>query len=218
MAQRARLKLGGLVVKRRRSRSVAEGGRRVALQAKHVHVAEFEHVRVGRAVGHMAGGATLSFYRRVFENKGPVLVDVALEANRILAGGRAHLLGGNGSVRIVAIAALHEPFVHAVMKRHIELRLLLQVAGVAKLGLCFHEQKFLGLCMMRRVTGDAAHVILAVQRVDRIHVLGTAGMAGETAFVDLFGGMIGEDEDFRFVASAGNVGGTGTVTSFASLV
>ena len=43
---------------------------------------------------------------------------------------------------IVAIAALHKPFVHAMMEGHLELRLLLQVAGVAKLGLCLDQQEF----------------------------------------------------------------------------
>ena len=37
VAERAGLKLGGLIVKRRSSRCVAEGRHRVALQAKHVH-------------------------------------------------------------------------------------------------------------------------------------------------------------------------------------
>ena len=75
-------------------------------------------------------------------------------------------------MRIMAIAALHKPFVHAVMEGHGELRLLLQVAGVAKLGLGLDQQEFLGLCVVRRVAGDAAHVILAVQGIHGIHVFG----------------------------------------------
>ncbi len=45
-------------------------------------------------------------------------------------------------MRIVAIGALDQPFIYAVMKRHSELRLLLQVARVTKLGLRFHQQEF----------------------------------------------------------------------------
>lgn len=134
----------------------------MTLQAKHIHVAELEHVRIGRSMGHMARRAALGFDRRVFENKRAVLVHVALEANGILTGRSAHLFGGGGPVGVVAIAALHESLVHAVMKRHIELGFLLQVAGVAKLRLRLHQQEFLGLRMVRRMARDAAHVILAV--------------------------------------------------------
>ena len=84
VAERARLKLSGLVVKGRRSRSAAETRLGMALQAKHVHVAKFEHVRVGRAVRHMAGRATFRLYGRVFEYEGAVLIDVTLEADRVL--------------------------------------------------------------------------------------------------------------------------------------
>lgn len=43
-------------------------------------------------------------------------------------------------------------------------------------------------------------------------------MAGEAAFVDLLAGVIGEDEDFRFIAAASDVSGARAVTAFASLV
>ncbi len=55
MAERACLELGGLVVKRRRAGRAGERGCRVALQAKNIDIAHFEHVRVGRTMGHMAG-------------------------------------------------------------------------------------------------------------------------------------------------------------------
>lgn len=43
-------------------------------------------------------------------------------------------------------------------------------------------------------------------------------MAGEAAVVDLFGGMIGKDEDLRFVAAPGNVGSAGAVAAFTALM
>lgn len=218
MTQRAGLKLGGLVMERRCSRSLAESRRRVALEAKHIDIAELEHVRVGRSVRGVARRASLGFYRRMFKDERAVLVDVALKANRILSSRSAHLLGCCGSMRIMAIAALNESFVHTVMEWHAKLRLLLQMAGIAKLGLCLHQQEFLGFCMMGRVAGDAAHVALSMQRVHRIHVLGATGMARQAAVVDFFGRMILEDEDLRYVAASGDVRRPGTMATFTSLV
>ena len=125
-------------MERRRPGSIAEGGSRVALQAQHVHVAEFQHVRIWRTVSHMARGAALRLYGCVLKDKWAVLVHVALKADRILAGGSSHLFGSHSSVGIVAIGALDQAFVHAVVERHGKLRLLLEMAGVAKLRLRLH--------------------------------------------------------------------------------
>jgi hypothetical protein len=135
----------------------------MALQAQYVHVTELQHVRVRRPVGHMAGRAALGFYRRMFEDERAVLVDMTLKADRVLTGGDTYLLGARGAVRVMAIRALNETFVYTMMKRHGKLRLLLQVAGIAKLRLRFNQQEVLILCMVRRVAGDAADVVLPVE-------------------------------------------------------
>ena len=89
----------------------------------------------------VAGLASIYLDRRMLVDKRALLVDVAFEADRILRGGSAHLLGTDGTVYVVAIAALDQPFVHAMMKGHLELSFLLKVASVAKLGLSLYEQK-----------------------------------------------------------------------------
>jgi len=43
---------------------------------------------------------------------------VALGADRILIGGRLHVVRVEGAVRVVAVAALDQAFVHPVMERH----------------------------------------------------------------------------------------------------
>ena len=78
----------------------------------------------------------------VFVYERPLLVGVALEADGILRGGSPHLLGPHRAVHVVAIAALDQPLIHAMMEGHIELGLLLEMAAVAKLGLRLREQKF----------------------------------------------------------------------------
>jgi hypothetical protein len=67
------------------------------------------------------------------------------------------------SVLVVAIGALDQPLVYAMAKRHIELRPLLQVAGIAKLGLSLDQHVFPCLRMVHRVAGGAANVVLPVE-------------------------------------------------------
>ncbi len=145
MAQRAGLEKAGLIVKRRGARRAAETRGRVALQAEQVHVADLEHVRIRAAVDHVAAFAAVYFYRRVFVDKRTLLVGVACEADRVLCGGHLHLLGALGAVRIVAIGALDQAFVDAMVKRHGELGLFRKVAGVAKLGLSLDQPELRGL-------------------------------------------------------------------------
>ncbi len=127
-------------------------------------------------------------------------------------------LGQFCSVGIVAIGALHQAFVHAMVKGHGELRFLLEVAGVAKLGLGLDQQELLGLRVVRRMAGNAAHLILVVKGIRGLHMLDRRGMAREAAVVNFFGGVFGENENLGFVAASGHVGSAGTVATFASLV
>ena len=189
----------------------------MALQAKHVDVAEFEQVRVRRTVSDVARRAAVDFHCSVLEDEGAVLLNVALETNGVLRGGGSHLLRGDGAVRVMTVGTLHETFVDAMVEGHSELRLLLQMARVAKLGLRLREQRLLRLRMMRRVAGKAAHIGLAVQGIRGVHVFSGRGVAGEAAIVDLLRGMTGKDENFRFVAGTGNMGRPGAVTALAAL-
>ena len=165
----------------------------------------------------MARLAALHFHRLMLEYKRPSLVGMAREANGVLRRRGSHLLCPDRSVRIVAVAALNQALIHAMVKGHAELRLLLKMAGVAKLRLGFYQQELPGLRMVRRMAGDATDIILRVHGIDRIHVLRAGSMAGQAAIIDFFGGMVLEDENLRLVAAAGDVGGPGTVAAFASL-
>src|SRR5580704_14182287 len=128
MAEHARLEKARLVVERRRSRCPAKAGRRVALQAQQVHVAQLQHVRIGSAMHQVAGLAAVNLYRLVLEHKRPLLVRVALETHLILRGGSPHLPGLHRSMRIVAIGALNQSFINPMVERHVELRFLLEMA------------------------------------------------------------------------------------------
>ena len=128
VTQYAGLEKARLVVERRSTRRGAERRRGVALQAKQVDVADFKHVGIGPAVRQMARLASIHLYRRMLVHEWSLLVRVTLEANRILGGGSPQLFRLFRSVHVVAIAALYQAFIHAVMEGHVELRFLLEVA------------------------------------------------------------------------------------------
>jgi hypothetical protein len=60
----------------------------------------------------------------VFENKWPLLVDVARKTDGVPRRRRSKLFPDETSVRVMAIRALHQSFFHAVVKGHVELCLL----------------------------------------------------------------------------------------------
>lgn len=166
----------------------------------------------------MTGGATLNLHRFMLEDEGSLLVGVAGVADGVLGRRSPHLLGPNCAVHIVAIGALNQSFVHAMVKGHLKLGLLLQMAGVAKRGLIFYEKKFLRLRMVGRVAGDATDLVLIVNRVDGTHVLSAAPVACQTAGVDFFRRRIFEDKNLCFVATAGHMVRARSVTAFAALL
>lgn len=107
----------------------------MALQAEQIDVAYSQHVSIRSSMRQVTGRASFDFHRLMLEHKWPLLVGMAGEANRILGRRRAYLLRSDRSVHIVAVRALNQAFIHAMMKRHLELSLLLQMATVTKLGL-----------------------------------------------------------------------------------
>jgi hypothetical protein len=103
-------------------------------------------------------------------------------------------------------------------KWHLELGLLLQMAGVTKLRLSFHQQKFFGLRMVRRMTGNATDVVLRVNGIDGVHVLRAAFVASHATSIDVLGRGVLEHKYFGFIAATRNVIGAGPMTSFATLL
>jgi hypothetical protein len=141
VAQNARLEKARLIMESGSSRRTAKGGIRVALQAKQVHIAELEHMRIRSAVGQMAGLASIDFDWLVLEDEWSLLVGVTLETDGVLRGIRPHLLGLHSAVNVVAITALDQALVHPVVEGHVELSLLLKMASIAELRLGFLQQE-----------------------------------------------------------------------------
>ena len=178
-----------------------EVGCGVALQAEQVDVAVLQHVRIRSSVWDMAGRATLQSHRGVFVHEWSLLILVAFEASDVarirILNLMHHVVGFPilvGSVLVVAVAALNQALIHAMVKRHIELGFLLQVAGVAKFRLGLHQQVFRRRRMVRRMAVRAANLILPVERIRGVDLAWSGCVARQTARVDIRGGSLLENK------------------------
>ena len=98
----------------------------------------------------------------MLEYKWASLVGMARKASDILSSRRSDLAWTHRPMGIVAVRALDQALVDTVMKRHFKFWLLVEVARVAERRLGLYEQEFPCCCMMRRMTGDTADVVLRV--------------------------------------------------------
>jgi hypothetical protein len=100
----------------------------MALVAHLVDIRNIQQPRILRAVWRVAGDATVRLDWRMLEHKGATCLGVALGANGILIGGGLEVAVAEGSMRVMAVVALHQAFIHLVMKGHVELWLYVGVA------------------------------------------------------------------------------------------
>src|SRR4051812_2950221 len=80
---------------------------------------------------------------------------------------------------VMAIGALHQIFIHAMMERLAELRLNVSVAGVAKFWLFFHQQELRFGGVVRRMAVYTRNIICGVLRALEIAVLLAILMTGQ---------------------------------------
>ena len=115
---------------------------RMTLQAERVRARGRQHARVRRTVREVASRTAFHLDRLVFENERSTLVAVALEANHVLIRRRPKLTSSQCAVRIVAIAALDQPFFHAMMERLLEIGFLFGMAREAQRRLLLDKLMF----------------------------------------------------------------------------
>lgn len=137
---------------------------RVALQAERIDVADVEKARIGRSVRRVACRAAFGLDHGMFINKRPGCFCMAFSADSILIVGRTHHLVLKRAMWVMAIAALHQSFIHFVMEGLRKCRLHVGVAGVAELGLRNPEQARLILKAVNTMATGAAHTGFAVSR------------------------------------------------------
>jgi len=182
MAYRACLILVRLVMKRWCARRGEIHRRRVALQAEGINVGDLQQPRIGRAMWRMARHAALSLDGRVLIDPWSGRFNVALGADGVLGRADAKLLRLEGAVRIMAVAACDQPFVHLVVEGLGECRLDIRMAAITELGLRNLKQVFIRLRLVNAMAAVAAYAGFAVGGPRKIGVGGR--MAAKTLLVD----------------------------------
>lgn len=116
----------------------------------------------------MAARTSLGRDHRMRLDEGPGDFGVALHAYDVAAGTAVQHSGGvlqgalECAVRIVTIAAVHQAFIHLVMKGLSERRLGVRMAGVAEPRLRYLQKVVFALRLMYAVAAQAADSRLAV--------------------------------------------------------
>jgi len=87
----------------------------MALQTQQIYLANAQQARVGGSVRCVTGTAAFGFDRNMFKNEGSLLVSVALVTGCIAARKSLNLAQGGGAVYVVAVIALDQTLVDAVM-------------------------------------------------------------------------------------------------------
>ena len=106
---------------------------RVAAQAERTRVTEFEHVPRRTAVLLVTCRTTVDRARIMFVHEGAALILMAGYAKRLRIG--AQLMRLITAVRIVAACAIHDAFLHAMVRRLVEVGARRLMAGEAQLTL-----------------------------------------------------------------------------------
>ena len=102
--------------------------------------------------------ATLGFYWHVFVDKGTCFVRMAIGTDGISGRQGPHLPESRRSMHVMAVTALDKAFVHSMVVRLGEVRLRGSVTAIAELGLRRYKQMLGFLCVVWRMTIQAADI------------------------------------------------------------
>lgn len=138
---------------------------------------------------------------------------VTLRADGILIGARLKQLGLECAVRIVAVSAIDQPFIHAMMKREIKCGFCICMALIADLRLLGFQQFRLRVKMMDAVAARAAYACRAMGRPLKVWMV--ADVTRQAFLVDLLWRCLRELKNLGWLSTAINMSLTGTVTVLA---
>ncbi len=175
----------------------------VALVAERGDGRHVQQAGVLGTVRRMASQTPLGLDRDVFIDERPARLGVALGADRVLVGRGLQVVGSEGAVHVVAIAAPDQAFVHLMVERHTEGRLSVGVALEAERRLRSLQQRFFFLALVNAVAADTADVRPGVGRAVKVRV--RSRMTGQALGVNLFGRVLRGIEYLGYVAAAGHV-------------
>lgn len=145
-------------------------------------------------MGCVAYRAAFNPHRLMLIDKWPALIGVTVVADLSFRDRCAQLMRSFRAVRVMAIRALDETFIHPMPERHRELRFLLLMTAIAQLRLCLGEQELTRFRVMYRMAGGARNIVPGMERIDDVKLLRGARMAVQTAGIRLFRASLGEKE------------------------
>ncbi len=208
----------GYGFRRSRTHSVNRVGSHaaVALVTERVDGRHVQQAGVLGTVRSVASQTPLGLDRDVFIDERPARLGVAPGADRVLVGRGLHVVGQEGAVHVVAIAARDQAFVHLVVERHIERRLSVGVALEAERRLRNLQQIFFFLALVNAMAADTADVRLGVGRAVKVRV--RSRVTGQALGVNFFGRVLRGIEYLADVAPTGHMVRAGAMAALATLV
>lgn len=187
--------------------------RAVALVAQRGNRRHIQQPRILCAVRRMASGATFSLDRRVLERERPAHIRVALGADGVLVGRVSQVDQIECAVRVVAVSALDQAFVHPVVEGHVELPLLIGMASVTESRLRGRQEVFSRFAFVDAVATDATYIGLSVRGTLEVGM--RCPVAVQAHRIHFLVGVFRRVEDLRNVATTIDVRLTGPVAVFA---
>jgi hypothetical protein len=189
----------------------------MALKAHQVDLAHPQEAWICRPVWRVTTVTALGLYRYVLIDEGTLFVDVALDANLVATRHRPYLADGGCAMSVVTIAALDQTFVDPMVKWLRKVCLGGRMASVTELGLRPHQQGLCFLSMMRRVTVEAADVVVGVGGCREMPLLVVRTVATQALCIHLRFRHCLEADDLGDVPSPRHVRRAGTVTGLAAM-
>ena len=172
----------------------------------------------------MAGFTAFDAHGGVLEDERPAFIGMALQTRLFVPQGlfhkpwpQSHPPGGRErTVWIVAVGALHESFVDAVLDRHGELRANRLVATVTEIDLLLGQQKFGNRRLMDGVAAGTDDIRLGMLRAADIGAREIFRVAREAGVEHLCGLHERERPDGRFASARFHMRFAGTVAAFTA--
>lgn len=156
-------------------------GKRMALQAQQIDLADPQQARICGTMGRVATTAAFGFDRHVLIYKWSPGIGVALGADGVSARQGFHLAQGCGAMRVMAVSAVNQAFIYTVMVRLGKIGLRRSVAAVALFRLFFGQQILRCGGMVRRMAIKATHIIAGVGGTGEVSLFVLCGMAAKAS-------------------------------------
>jgi hypothetical protein len=135
----------------------------MALQAQHIDLAYSQETQVRGTMGRVATGAAFRFHRHMLIHKGSASIGMALDASRVAAGQSLGLAERGSAMNVVAIAAMNQSFIYAMVIGPGKLSFGIGVARITLRGLFLNEQVLWLFCVMGRMAVKTTDVIAGVR-------------------------------------------------------